>query len=53
MTAGLLWIVAAVMELAAVTAYYVTGLGVAFTLLEVFVLLSFALTLYTIRERSR
>jgi hypothetical protein len=50
--AGLIWIVAGVVQLAAVCAYYVTGFGVAFCLLETFVLFSLALTIYQIFERG-
>jgi hypothetical protein len=45
---ALLWIVAAVMQLAAVTAYYVTGWGVAFVLLQLFVFTTFGLTVFQI-----
>jgi len=50
--AGLLWIVAAAMELAAVGAYYLSGVGVGFVTLELFVLASLALTIYQVRERG-
>ena len=50
--AGLLWIVAGVIELAAVTLYYTIGFGVGFVILELFVLFSLALTIYQIRERG-
>ena len=44
--AGVLWIVAAVMELASIAAYYVSGFGVAFVLTQVFVLVTLRLTWY-------
>lgn len=50
--AGMLWVIAAVMELASVVAYYVSGFGVAFVLLQIFVIVSFGLTLFQIRERG-
>jgi hypothetical protein len=46
--AGLLWIVAGVVQLCAVTLYYTVGLGTGFWLLQLFVLLTFALTLFQI-----
>jgi hypothetical protein len=50
--AGLLWIVAGVVQLCAVSAYYITGFGVAFCVLQLFVILSLGLTIYQIRERG-
>jgi hypothetical protein len=46
--AGVLWIVAAVMELCSIASYYVSGFGVAFVLTQVFVLVTFGLTWYAL-----
>jgi UPF0716 family protein affecting phage T7 exclusion len=47
-----LWLIAAFMELAAVTLYYTIGLGVGFWLLQLFVLLTFVAAYIQIRERG-
>jgi hypothetical protein len=46
--AGLLWIVAGVVQLAAITCYYTIGLGTGFWLLQLFVVLTFGLTVFQI-----
>ena len=50
---ALLWAIAAGMQLAAVIAYGLLGFGLAFVLLEIFVLLTFGLTVLEIAARSK
>jgi hypothetical protein len=50
---ALLWLIAAVVELGAVTAYEVLGAGVAFWVLEAFVLLTFALVILELAIAAR
>ena len=47
-----LWVIAAFMELAAVTLYYTIGLGVGFWLLQLFVIATGVATYLQIRERG-
>jgi hypothetical protein len=50
---ALLWITAAVMQLAACVAYAVIGFGVCFVLLELFVVATLGLTVLAIAAHSR
>jgi hypothetical protein len=50
---ALLWITAAMMQLAAVVAYGVLGFGVCFVLLELFVVMTLGLTVLEIAAHSR
>ena len=50
---ALLWITAAIMQLAAVVLYYVVGFGVGFVILQVFVIFTGALVILALAASSR